>query len=36
MSFLDLYTKLDAEVNKPAVPDVPVQVTATVDDEIPF
>lgn len=36
MSFLDLYTKLDAEANKPAVPDVPVQVTATVDDEIPF
>ncbi len=36
MSFLDLYTKLDAESNKPAEPDVPAQVTATVDDEIPF
>jgi hypothetical protein len=36
MSFLDLYTKLDAEANKPAVPDVPVQVTASLDDEIPF
>jgi len=36
MSFLDLYTKLDAEANKPAVPDVPVAVTVTIDDEIPF
>ena len=36
MSFLDLYTKLDAEANKPAVPDVPVAVTVNVDDEIPF
>ena len=36
MSFLDLYTKLDAEANKPAVPDVPVAVTATIDEEIPF
>jgi hypothetical protein len=36
MSFLDLYTKLDAEANKPAVPDVPVAVTASLDDEIPF
>jgi hypothetical protein len=31
-----LYTKLDAEANKPAVPDVPVAVTVNVDDEIPF
>jgi hypothetical protein len=36
MSFLDLYTKLDAEANKPAVPDVPVAVTVNIDDEIPF
>jgi len=36
MSFLDLYTKLDAESNKPAVPESTVQVTASVDEEIPF
>lgn len=35
MSFLDLYTKLDAEANKPATPEVPT-VQAKTDEEIPF
>lgn len=36
MSFLDLYTKLDGESNKPAEPE-PVQVaSAKADEEIPF
>jgi len=35
MSFLDLYTKLDAEANKPAAPEVPT-VQIETDEEIPF
>lgn len=35
MSFLDLYTKLDAEANKPAATEV-AAVQAKTDEEIPF
>ena len=36
MSFLDLYTKLDGESNKPAEPEAVQVASAKADDEIPF
>jgi hypothetical protein len=36
MSFLDLYTKLDGESNKPAEPEAVQVASAKADEEIPF
>ena len=36
MSFLDLYTKLDGELNKPAEPEAVQVASAKADEEIPF